>query len=264
MPEGLEAEIYRRRAEEVVGREIETVTVDDHQELAAEIRSALPGSTVEAVRRVGKLVIADLDPVGALGLHFGMTGRLIVDGDAAIEQLEYASGRDDSAWDRLVLSFTETTGGGTLRINDPRRWARFTLAPDVDRLGVDLFDVTAEYLSGRLARRQIALKAALLDQSLVAGLGNMLVDDLLFHTRLSPKRPANSMTDDEIERLVAAMRDRLPDMLARGGSHQGDLTPEVRAEQPPCPHESCAADPQPLRRDQIGGRTTIWCPDHQL
>ena len=105
MPEGLEAEIYRRAAARCVGRTIGHVTVDDRQRAADELRSLLPGSRVVGARRRGKLVLLDLDPELVLGLHFGMTGRLVVDGEAPIARLEYGSGRDDAAWDRLVLTF---------------------------------------------------------------------------------------------------------------------------------------------------------------
>lgn len=263
MPEGLEAEIYRRHAERALDRRIVRVEVDDRQPMALELGRALSGARFTAARRHGKLVLLDTATGTGrrsvdgptLGLHFGMTGRLIVDGGAAIEQLEYASGRDDPAWDRFVVTFGD---GGVLRVNDPRRWARFDLDPDESRLGPDFLGVGRSELGARLAPRRAALKAILLDQSVVAGFGNLCVDEVLWQASLAPGRPANSLSPGELAALHRAMRRHLPAMLERGGSHRGRISPAVRAALPPCPR-----DGTPLRRDTIGGRTTIWCPSHQ-
>ena len=98
----------------------------------------------------------------------------------------------------------------------------------------------------------------LLDQHAIAGLGNMLVDELLWHSGLDPRRIANTVTAARVGRLHAAMVEHLPAMLERGGSHTGVLSPDVRATRPPCPRDGgrcCVA--------QIGGRTTVWCAYHQ-
>ncbi|MEJ7801030.1 MAG: DNA-formamidopyrimidine glycosylase family protein, partial [Ilumatobacter sp.] len=136
MPEGLEVEIFRRAAARAVGRPIASVLIDGRQEMAQEIPMALVGGSITAARRIGKLLLLDLEAAGAeaLGIHFGMTGRLILDGDAPIGALEYGSGRDDSAWDRFVVTFDD---GGVMRVNDPRRWARYILDPVEGRLGPD-------------------------------------------------------------------------------------------------------------------------------
>jgi formamidopyrimidine-DNA glycosylase len=260
MPEGLEAELYRRSAEACVGRRVASVAIDHRQPMAHEIVSALPGCSFGAARRHGKLVMLETHDTGGhdgptLGLHFGMTGRLIVDDDAAIDRLEYASGRDEPKWDRLDIVFDD---GGRLRVNDPRRWARFVLDPDESRLGPDFLTVDAEHLAERFARRRVALKTVLLDQSVVAGFGNFCVDEILWQAGLSPLRPARSLGPDEIESVVRTARRHLPAMLRRGGSHRGTIDPEVRAALPACPRDGV-----PMRRDTVGGRTTIWCPAHQ-
>lgn len=265
MPEGLEAEIYRCHAERALGRTIVGVTVDATQPMAHELTSTLPGLRFTAARRHGKLVL--LDTVGrdgagpTLGLHFGMTGRLVVDGGAAIDRLEYASGRDDPAWDRLVVDLAPRRGRrttGVLRVNDPRRWARFDLDPDEGRLGPDFLTVDRDDLAVRLAGRRAALKAILLEQTIVAGFGNLCIDEVLWQAGIAPGRPAGSLSSPELEELVAAMREHLPAMLDRGGSHRGTISPEVRVARPPCPRDGA-----PLARATVGGRTTIWCPVHQ-
>ena len=265
MPEGLEAEIYRRRAEVVVGRTVARVTVDPMQPMAADLTAALPGLRFVAARRHGKLVL--LDTVGSdgegptLALHFGMTGRLVVDGTPAIDRLEYASGRDDPSWDRLVVEFAAAPGGaapGVMRVNDPRRFARFDLDPDERRLGPDFLSIGRDALGLVLAGRRRALKAVLLDQTLVAGYGNLCVDEVLWQAGLSPVRPAASLGPAEVDLLHATAIEHLPAMFDRGGSHRGTITPELRAAMPPCP-----LDGAPLRREPVGGRTTVWCPAHQ-
>jgi len=200
--------------------------------------------------------LLELDDGRVLGLHFGMTGRLIVDDASAIDRLEYASGRDDPAWNRLVIGFD---GGTSLRVNDPRRWATFTLDPDLSRLGPDVLSLTVDQLSPRIVRRRAAIKTVLLDQSVVAGFGNMWIDEVLWQAGVSPLAPAGELPSDAVEAIVTATRIHLPAMLARGGSHTGTIDPETRASVPPCPR-----DGGPLRREVVGGRTTIWCPVHQV
>lgn len=255
MPEGLEAEIYRRAAEHCVGRAVAAVDVDARQVAAPALRAVLPGRRVTGVRRHGKLVLVDLEPVLVLGLHFGMTGRLVVDALDAIPELAYGSRRDDPGWDRLVIHFAD---GGRLRVNDPRRWATFSLDPDVERLGPDFLALPAVRLAAVLARRRAPVKAVLLDQHAVAGYGNLCVDEVLWHAAVAPQRRADTLSSDEVRAIAAAGRHRLPAMLRRGGSHRGTLSPEVRAALPPC-----ARDGAPLRRGTVAGRTTVWCPAHQ-
>jgi formamidopyrimidine-DNA glycosylase len=256
MPEGLEAEIYRRAAKLVIGREVAAVVVDELQPAADELRHDLPGRIIDGARRRGKHVLLDLDDGRVLGLHFGMTGRLVVDGDSAIDRLEYASGRDDPAWDRLRIEFADRSA---LRVNHPRRWAKFTLDPDLSRLGPDFMSLTPEVLLERLGRRRAALKSILLDQSVVAGFGNMCVDEILWQAGVSPLVPAGELGAEQALAVVAACDRHLPAMLERGGSHTGTISPAVRAAVPPCPR-----DGGPLRRETIGGRTTLWCPVHQI
>ncbi len=258
MPEGLEAEIWRIACRPLVGRTVADAIIDDRVVTDGFV-ATITGATIEGIRRRGKIVLVDTDRA-TIGLHFGMTGRLIVDGVAPIEQLAYASGRDDPTWDRLVIC-TEPGGRGSppaLRFNDPRRLGRVSLDPDLRNLGVDFSEVTSKRLAGALAGRHGVLKSILLDQHVVAGLGNLCVDEMLWWAELDPRRPADSLSVVEIERLAVVIRGRLPIMLSLGGSTTGVLNPSVRATCPPCER-----DGTPLERMAIGGRTTVWCRVHQ-
>lgn len=258
MPEGLEAEIWRRAVEPLVGRNI-IESVVDQRVVPEGFAPIMAGATIEAVRRRGKVVLLDTDRA-TIGLHFAMTGRLVVDGTAPIEQLAYASGRDDAAWDRLVLYTARRARGvpPALRFNDPRRLGRVSLDPDLAHLGVDFSDVTPRRLAAALTGRRGVVKSVLLDQHVVAGLGNLCVDEVLWWAELDPRRSVTSLTAEEVARLSSVIGRRLPVMLAHGGSTAGVLSPPVRAACPPCER-----DGTPLERLTIGGRTTVWCRSHQ-
>jgi formamidopyrimidine-DNA glycosylase len=189
-----------------------------------------------------------------LGLRFGMTGRLVIDGLAAVEELQYSSRRDLPAWDRFVLDFE---GGGVLRINDPRRLGGVELDPDEASLGLDALDITLPQLRRAMTTSNVAVKARLLDQAHLAGVGNLLADEALWRAGIDPARPARSLDDAEVRQLHRALRRTLILLGRRGGSHTGDLQP-ARQQGGLCPR-----DGTPLLRRTVGGRTTYSCPLHQ-
>ena len=226
---------------------------------AAALTLAIEGQAVVGVRRRGKLLMMDFShPDGrtsaVLGLRFGMTGRLVVDDRAAIDKLEYSSARILPEWRRFELGFD---GQGTLVIVDPRRLGGVELDPDDARLGPDAFELTVEQLAVALEGSRTALKARLLDQHRVAGLGNLLVDEILWRIGLDPAQEAGSLTGDEQERLAQGIRSTVAELADRGGSHTGDL------HQARFRGGSCPRDGEPLDRRTIGGRTTYSCPQHQ-
>ena len=214
---------------------------------------ALNGQAVAAVRRTGKLLMMDIGDA-VLGLRFGMTGRLVVDDQAVIEKLEYSSAREVPEWRRFGLGFAD---GGTLAIIDPRRLGGVELDPDEARLGPDAFALTSAQLAAALEGSRTPLKARLLDQGRVAGLGNLLVDETLWRTGLDPAREAGSLGQSDLERLAAGIQSTVAELAERGGSHTGDLhLARVRG-------GSCPRDGELLDRRTIGGRTTYSCPQHQ-
>lgn len=259
VPEILEIEFYRRLAAEVVGGTIAAVDATDGWFLRggvdpSAISSALTGRTVTADRRVGKLLLLDLDDAGVLGLRFGMTGVLELDERTGVDRLQYGGNRRDPAWVRFGLRFSD---GRELRIRDPRRLGSVELDPDEERLGPDALSLDLVQLRGALVGSVAPLKARMLDQRRIAGLGNLLADEILWRSGLDPARPATSLAASDERRLHRHLRATLDDLLARGGSHLGDLGPaRVRG-------GTCPRDGAPLERRTIGGRTTFSCPRHQ-
>lgn len=257
MPELIEVEAYRRAADAVVGRTIETVAAPDPWFCKgvdpATLIDALTGEAVAGTRRRGKLLLLDTGgPV--VGLRFGMTGRLVVDGSAPIDRLEYGSGRDDPAWHRFALEFE---GGGGLVIIDPRRLGGVELDPDVDRLGPDAASVGPAALRDLLGGSRAPLKGRLMDQSRLAGVGNLICDETLWRAGLDPAREAGSLDAREVRRLHRHLRATIERLTERGGSHTGDLQAE-RHREGRCPR--CGT---PLDRRTVAGRTTYSCPRHQ-
>ena len=293
MPEILEIERYRCGAEAAIGRVIHEVETPDEWYLkrgtsASELAAMLAGSTVVGCGRRGKLLLLNLRqaakaPVSAtgsaasreraagpavaaldprdcrsdyytLGLRFGMTGRLVVDGHVVIGELEYGSSRRDPQWTRFRLLFSS---GGSLEIDDPRRLGGVEFDPDLEGLGPDALTLTLAELRKALAGSRGPLKARLLDQSCIAGIGNLLADDIAWRGRLDPKHPVQELDAAQLARLHRAIRTSLRVLGGRGGSHTGDLQSE-RHRAGSCPR--CAL---PLHRETVGGRTTYSCSNCQ-
>lgn len=257
MPELLEIEMYRRGASPLVGRTITSVDAPDDWYLkgvdAAVLGSVLPGATIESIGRVGKLMLLETT-AATVGLRFGMTGILLIDDDPVIAELEYSSRRLDPAWNRFALGFA---GGGAMTMNDPRRLGGVELEPDLSRLGPDAWSLDAGTLAELVSRYRVAIKAMLLDQKRVAGLGNLLVDELLWRTGISPLRPANVLTDEMVAAMASALPAMLDELYRRGGSNHGDHFAERHA------NGRCPRDGAPMVHDTVGGRSTWWCRTHQ-
>jgi formamidopyrimidine-DNA glycosylase len=257
VPELLEVEAYRSLADATLDRRIRSVVTPDlwilkRDTTPARLR-ALVGARFVASRRRGKLLLLDTDLGPTLGLRFGMTGVLVLDGIDGVDQLEYASTRRDERWVRFAVEFDD---GGTMSLRDPRRLGGVELDPDEDALGPDALTVSQAQLRDLLAS-SAPLKARLMDQRRIAGLGNLLTDEILWRASLDPNRPANSLTPAEQRRLHTHLRRSLDELMARGGSHTGDLHhARVRG-------STCPRDGTPLDRRTIGGRTTYSCPTHQ-
>jgi formamidopyrimidine-DNA glycosylase len=281
MPEILEAEQARALIEErALGREIASVDAPDAWYLKRgltprAVRTALRGRELVHARRRGKQLLLDTSGLGVargrrpgtageasdhdlgpvLGLHLGMSGRVLVDGAAAGDPLVYASNREVSDWHRFTLRFAD---GGALAMRDPRRLGAVELDPDEGRLGVDAMDLTLAQLRAIAARSRAPVKAMLMNQARIAGLGNLLVDEVLWRSAIDPVRDASSLDAGQQVALHRAIRTTLRTLGRRGGSHTGDLMPAR------IPGGTCPRDGAPLLRRTVGGRTTYSCSSHQI
>jgi len=260
MPELVEVERYRALAECALGRTIVSVHSPDPWFLkgaaAAPVLSGiLVGNRFAGTRRIGKLLLLEVDDGPVVGVRFGMTGTLLVDGGDAVGQLLYSSARRDPAWDRWAVTFAD---GGRLVVHDPRRLGGVSLDPDLSGLGPDAGTIGPAALGTVVSGSSVPLKARLLDQARIAGIGNLIADEVLWRAGLSPVRPAGSLSPAEVRRLHRHLVRTLSDLADRGGSHLGDLMPERHTA------GVCPKDGTPLVRTTVGGRTSWWCPTHQV
>jgi formamidopyrimidine-DNA glycosylase len=223
--------------------------VDDHDRYVSrphaegELADALMGRHLVSARRVGKALWCDSDAEGVvLGLHLGMAGRIAIDEEP------------HERWDRFALTFED---GTRMALRDKRRLGRAILAPDLSRLGPDAAEATREDFRVGVGRGMAPIKARLMDQSTIAGIGNLLADEILWQARLDPRRPAASLSVGELDELRRATRAALRSALRRGGAHTGSLIAH-RTLEGHCPRCGTA-----LSRARIGGRTTYWCPSDQ-
>ncbi len=259
MPEGIEVEIYRKAADQVVGQTIAATESPDDWFLkegitVTHLEDAVSGQYVQATRRIGKLLLIDLSNQISIGFRFGMTGRLLIDGATPIDELEYGPKSTKDKWIRFGLTFED---GRQLQIHDPRRLGGVLLNPDLSKLGADLFSITLEQLRHRVLTGKVPLKARLLDQKRIAGVGNLICDETLWQAGIRPDRPAGSLTPNEEFDFHAVLLTTVQRLHEQGGSHTGELQSERhRAGQ-------CPLDGQQLSREKIGGRTTYYCKVHQ-
>jgi len=208
-----------------------------------EIAGALTGLELASAHRRGKTMWVQTDGGPVLGLHLGMAGRIVID-EPPIER----------PWDRFVLDFED---GGRLALRDRRRLGRAVLNPDVSRLGPDAAEVGRTAFRDRVGRGAAPLKARIMDQAVVAGVGNLLADEALWRARLSPRRPSGALSHEELDRLRRELRSAIRAAIRKGGVHTGDFVAE-RSRDGRCPR--CGA---PLHRAVVGGRTTYWCQEDQ-
>lgn len=270
MPELPEVEtVVRGLREPLVGRTVlgmwhdwpRTVRTPDPDAFAQRIY----GQTFRAVNRRAKYILAELDH-DILVVHLKMSGRLYVAADDAV--------LDSDRWVHFGL---QLDNGQQLRFSDARKFGMVALVSDfaeiTDKLGPEplLDDFTPDVLRERLQKHKKAIKALLLDQAFVAGVGNIYADESLHRAGIHPLRAANSLTDDEIVRLHAAIRESLGLGIIRQGASIGwyrqpngelgsaqDRFLVYDREGKPCSH--CGS---PIEKIRVAQRGTHYCPHCQ-
>jgi formamidopyrimidine-DNA glycosylase len=272
MPEEPEVEIARRLiADLALGRRI--VGVDDADTFVTrphspgELRAALTGRTLTAAHRRGKTMwieTSGLDgsagPGPDLGIHLGMSGRIVVTSpEGWVAEGGDRPGRDaqprKAQWDRFTLEFAD---GGRMALFDKRRLGRIVLNPDIDELGPDAAEITQAQFRAMMSRGTIAVKARLLDQSKLAGVGNLLADEILWQAKVPPGTPVNQLERKDVDRIYRALRKVLTAALEPGGgAHTGRVIAARR------PGGSCPRCGAPMVHGTVGGRSTWWCSREQ-
>jgi formamidopyrimidine-DNA glycosylase len=273
MPELPEVESVRRQLEPtLVGRRFERVSIGDPRLVRpyepAEVAAELEGEQVATVERRGKYLVVRFESGRVLLIHLRMTGSL----------LSAASGSlPDDPHRRAVVTLDD---GSDVGYRDVRRFGTWLLLEPGEaepylaaRVGDEPLEAlfTTARLGDRLAGRRTSLKAALLDQRTLAGMGNIYVDEALWRARLNPLRPASGLDRNELRRLHRGIRAALEHGLARqgstlrdyrlpdgsGGSMQNEFRVYGRRDEP------CDRCGTMIARTQVAGRTTWFCPTCQ-
>ena len=287
MPELPEVEVTRRRIEPIlVGRRIETVETTPPSYFfvtpPATLRQRLCGQSVASLERLGKYLLATLSDGSGLLLHLGMTGQLFSDGVASPRLLsataraslspEAQASFEVDVHTHLVLRFED--GGPAVLFRDVRKFGKVIWLPPgqthprLARLGADALTVRGEPLFQATRRRKVAIKSLLLDQSVLAGVGNIYADEALYWAGVRPGRGAFRVTRAECARIADGLRKVLERSIETGGSSISDyVAPDgqdggyqderrvyARTGQP------CLACRAPIKRKVIGQRSAHYCP----
>ena len=264
--ESARATIERAALHRTIADVDDTDTWECRPHAPGEIRAALLGRALTAACRQGKSLWCATGADGpVLGLHLGMSGRILVtDGTGVLteggDRLAGAGTAAEQAdrnpgWSRFTITFAD---GGTLRLFDKRRLGRVRLDPDLTTLGPDAERISAAAFRDRVGRGTAPVKARLLDQSVLAGVGNLLADETLWQARLDPRRRVDTLDDDELRMLHRALRTATRAAVRHGGVHTGTVIAHRRPEGH-CPR--CGAA---MQRATVGGRTTWFCPREQV
>ncbi len=222
------------------------------------LKKRLLGRKTLALRRHGKYLVAEFDDESRLLLHLGMTGQFVahkLPQDGHVHLVLHLSGR-------RVISFRDVRKFGKVE------WiAAQKSSPRLDKLGPDALDVSVEHLCSVLSKRRIAIKSAILDQGVLAGVGNIYADEALFAARIHPTRPAHMLSSTETKRLQKEIIGVLHRSLAQGGSTINDyMRPDGELGGFQDWHqvygktaEPCPRCKRPLSRIVLGGRGTHFC-----
>jgi formamidopyrimidine-DNA glycosylase len=251
----------------------------------AEIVEALTGARIERVRRVGKTIVMDLARGAAKGkkqvpfgndrkrsngkkdihaqflVHLGMTGRLLV------SQPEVPLPPHTHA----VLSLAD---GREVRFVDPRRFGRLSVVAEAGGYagpGVEPTTISADDFAKLFKGRKLAIKAALLNQSILHGVGNIYADESLFRAGIRPRKAAGRLTRDELDRLHKALQEVLAHAIQLGGSSVSDYVDadgvrgffQLEHKVYGRAGEDCLDCGTALKKIIVGGRTTVYCPTCQ-
>jgi formamidopyrimidine-DNA glycosylase len=290
MPELPEVETTRRAIEpKLVGRTIEAVRVTKASYFfltpPKELARRLTGRRFSDLKRHGKYLIAGLDDGSRLFLHLGMTGQLFTASAQSVRLLKKTRGGalEPEALPKFVsdihthLALHFADGGEEVLFRDVRKFGKVRWLPPhksdprLDKLGPDALTVTGALLYDETRTRRMAIKTVLLDQELIAGVGNIYADEALFRAGIRPRKSARTLTRAQCEKLAAEVRAVLLRSIETGGSSISDY---VRPDGSDGGYqnerkvygrkgEPCSVCGTPIVRIVLAARSTHYCPHCQ-
>jgi formamidopyrimidine-DNA glycosylase len=253
MPELPEVEMYKRYFERHgLGQTIARVRVLDARIAGTRKLHQLAGRSFRGARRHGKHLFVDAGGLW-LHMHFGMSG-----------DLAYFTNEQTPRFARLIFDFDN---GAHLAFEDMRLFGMVDLTTSPDdyirehELGPDPLQIDLRRFRALLTKRRGRIKALLLSQDVIAGIGNLYADEALYRSEIDPKRPVDRLTDAEVKALFTNIRKVLQEAIAfksRGGDYPGRFLVQHREEGDHCPR--CGGT---IRRTVVAGRTTYFCARHQ-
>lgn len=290
MPELPEVETIRRGLKEfILEKKITKIEVFCDKSFHGQPKLA-ENQTIKSIRRFGKALVLDLDNNHSLMIHLRMTGQLIYDGDRLVSSAgptpkRYAAGHPSENFlaelpnkqTRVVLKFLN----GTLYFNDQRKFGFIKVLPTtevekdsfIQKLAKEPWAMTSDELYDKLQMHKNShIKATILDQSIICGLGNIYADESLFAAKIHPKRRSGTITREETEKLLQAAREVMTKSIESGGSTmatyvkadgtKGDYLEKFaqvfHREGQPCPR--CNTE---IIKIRVAGRGTHLCPHCQ-
>jgi formamidopyrimidine-DNA glycosylase len=268
MPELPEVETVARGLQKhVAGDTIETVWIGNrHQPLKSspdEIAAMLEGARIQQARRVGKHIAIDLarngDQVGQWIVHLGMTGRVLIT-------------TPDVPIDKHTHLIAKLHSGRELRYIDPRMFGKLAVTREMFQApGSEPLDIGFEIFANLFRKRKTPIKSALLNQSLLSGVGNIYADESLARAGIRPRRRAASLTRNDLKRLYDALKKVLNEAIKLGGSSVSDYVGaegekgffQIKHLVYGREGEPCRKCKTPIKRIVISGRSSHYCPTCQ-
>jgi formamidopyrimidine-DNA glycosylase len=262
MPELPEVETIKRDLEKIIlDKKINEVCIH-HPAVVRypqlnKFKSQLEGAKIKNILRKAKVLILELSNGKSLVIHLKMTGQLVYPGDAKKSRVSFHLS------DGKILDFNDQRLFAELRVIDDWRSLKF-----IQGLGPEPFELSLDKFKEMLSQKKTKIKALLMDQSFISGIGNLYAAEVLFRAGIHPGRPTNSLSDKEKEALFKAIKDVLGEAIKYGGSSVDDY---VRLSGQPGDYvkhhrvygregKPCLICKTPIKRISLGGRGTYFCP----
>lgn len=265
MPELPEVETIKRELEKaVLGKKIIEVIVNHpyviKQPKQEEFVKGLKGAAIKNILRKGKLLIMELSSGKSLAVHLKMTGQLVFPGDAKSSRVSFKLS------DGKYLDFRDRRLLGELRLID--RWEELKF---IKELGPEPFEISVEQFKQMLSAKKTKIKPLIMDQTFIAGVGNLYAAEALFRARIDPQRPASSLSDKEKEKLFKEIKETLNEAIQYKGSSIDQYVQVSGAAGGYAKYHKvygrekkpCLVCKTPIQRIALGGRGTYFCPKCQ-